>query len=75
MIAGSNPNLDRSEVRYGTEYRVEWLDPPYMSQDRPKILGAVKNVEFDKTFQLTVSIPNPNSQDVKGKLLFHWHFE
>ncbi|THH09352.1 hypothetical protein EW145_g2082 [Phellinidium pouzarii] len=25
MIAGSNPNLDRSEVRYGTEYRVEWM--------------------------------------------------
>ncbi len=75
MIAGSNPNLDRSEVRCGTEYRVEWLDPPYMSQHRPKILGAVKNVEFNKTFQLRISIPNPNSQDVKGKLLFHWHFE
>lgn len=39
MIAGSNPNLDRSEMMFGTEYRVEWLKPPYMSQDRPIILG------------------------------------
>lgn len=30
MIAGSNPNLDRSNVVYGTEYRVEWLRPAYM---------------------------------------------
>ncbi|TRM62545.1 glyoxal oxidase N-terminus-domain-containing protein [Schizophyllum amplum] len=32
MIAGSNPNLDRSEMRYGTEYRVEWLAPPICSR-------------------------------------------
>lgn len=73
MIAGSNPNLDRSEVRYGTEYRVEWLDPPYMSQHRPKILEAVNIVEFNKAFQLTVSIPNAILEDVeiKGMLLIH----
>jgi len=40
MIAGSNPNLDRSAVTFGTEYRVEWLKPPYMSQGRPIILGV-----------------------------------
>ena len=39
MIAGSNPNLDRSEVMFGTEYRVEWLKPPYMAKERPVILG------------------------------------
>ena len=40
MIAGSNPNLDRSEMKFGTEYRVEWLRPPYISQERPVILGV-----------------------------------
>ena len=40
MIAGSNPNLDRSEVTFGTEYRVEWLKPPYVSRERPTILGV-----------------------------------
>lgn len=44
MIAGSNPNLDRSEVTFGTEYRVEWLGPPYMSQERP----AISSVDDDK---------------------------
>ena len=29
MTGGSNPNLDRSEVAYGTGHRVEWLRLPY----------------------------------------------
>ena len=40
MITGSNPNLDRSEVTFGSEYRVEWLRPPYITQERPVILGV-----------------------------------
>ncbi|KIM48799.1 copper radical oxidase [Hebeloma cylindrosporum] len=55
MIAGSNPNLDRSEIEYGTEYRVEWLSPPYISQDRPEITDAVQKVAFDKEFTLTAT--------------------
>ncbi|KAH8998260.1 copper radical oxidase [Lactarius hatsudake] len=46
MIAGSNPNLDRSEVAYGTEYRVEWLRPPYMTAERPVIEGAPRTMGF-----------------------------
>ncbi|PPQ93279.1 hypothetical protein CVT25_015277 [Psilocybe cyanescens] len=46
MIAGSNPNLDRSAVRYGTEYRVEWLNPPYMSLNRPKIQSQILQIPF-----------------------------
>ncbi|KAF6763868.1 copper radical oxidase [Ephemerocybe angulata] len=34
MIAGSNPNLDRSEVAYGTEYRMT----------RPEIISTPKNL-------------------------------
>ncbi|PPQ67459.1 hypothetical protein CVT24_011516 [Panaeolus cyanescens] len=46
MIAGSNPNLDRSEVQYGTEYRVEWLDPPYMQQSRPVISDNLDGIGY-----------------------------
>lgn len=58
MIAGSNPNLDRSEVKYGTEYRVEWLCPPYMSGDRPSIVNAPKQIDFNHTTELKIQLPN-----------------
>ncbi|KAF9265608.1 hypothetical protein L218DRAFT_986303 [Marasmius fiardii PR-910] len=56
MIAGSNPNLDRSEVAYGTEYRVEWLNPPYMGAQRPKIANfkKVETIPFGQTVSLRV---------------------
>ena len=67
LIAGSNPNLDRSEVKYGTEYRVEWLGPAYMKQARPQILkGVPKLLGFGKTAKLDVRFPStPGS--IKGK--------
>jgi len=38
MIAGSNPNKDFSTNKYPTEYRVEWLSPPYLvDPSRPVI--------------------------------------
>lgn len=46
MIAGSNPNLDRSSVVYGTEYRVEWLRPAYM-QDGVKRPVWTANSNWD----------------------------
>ncbi|KAJ7510137.1 copper radical oxidase [Mycena galericulata] len=57
MIAGSNPNLDRSEVEYGTEYRVEWLSPPYMLKPRPQIVQGPKQLEFGQTAVLTIRLP------------------
>jgi hypothetical protein len=54
MIAGSNPNLDRSEVRYGTEYRVEWLQPPYMHVKRPRILSAPSKIAYRQAFHISV---------------------
>lgn len=62
MIAGSNPNLDRSEIKYGTEYRVEWLSPPYMSTQRPVIAsGAPRKIPFGKTVQFKVTLPEGDS--------------
>ncbi|WAR58015.1 hypothetical protein PtB15_5B245 [Puccinia triticina] len=38
MIAGSNPNQDVTTQKYPTEYRVEWLLPPYLNTpSRPVI--------------------------------------
>ncbi|KAF8163569.1 copper radical oxidase [Crassisporium funariophilum] len=69
MIAGSNPNLDRSELKYGTEYRVEWLAPPYMSQIRPKISKNVRRVDFGETFELKFKIPISEDATIKVALM------
>ncbi|KAI0064439.1 copper radical oxidase [Artomyces pyxidatus] len=68
MIAGSNPNLDRSEVAYGTEYRVEWLKPPYMDAQRPVISTSPGKVGFGQNIELKVTLP-PSSSDVKVSLM------
>lgn len=66
MIAGSNPNFDRSEVKYATEYRVEWLSPPYMQLDRPVIKKAPHSVEFGDEFVIRLDGPVKEGQQVKG---------
>ncbi|KIY43519.1 hypothetical protein FISHEDRAFT_67974 [Fistulina hepatica ATCC 64428] len=69
MIAGSNPNLDRSALKYGTEYRVEWLDPPYMNQQRPEIGSPVKQIDFGETFRLeNVKLPT-SANEIKVALM------
>ncbi|KAF9819759.1 hypothetical protein IEO21_01850 [Rhodonia placenta] len=72
MIAGSNPNLDRTEVAYGTEYRVEWLNPPYMSMERPEITGGVPSLlGFSESVKLSVQLPSsaPANADVQVALM------
>ncbi|KIK59533.1 hypothetical protein GYMLUDRAFT_60089 [Collybiopsis luxurians FD-317 M1] len=61
MIAGSNPNLDRSELKYGTEYRVEWLDPPYKHAPRPEILTFDSSIDFGRESNLGVKRVNSDS--------------
>jgi hypothetical protein len=74
MIAGSNPNLDRSAVTFGTEYRVEWLKPPYMAQERPVILGVngdEKKLRFGQQVVIKVQPVAGSSlrgRDVQGSL-------
>ncbi|KDR73602.1 hypothetical protein GALMADRAFT_71761 [Galerina marginata CBS 339.88] len=69
MIAGSNPNLDRSEIRYGTEYRVEWLSPPYMSRERPEITNTVQQLAFGQGVELHVNLPNGSSNNMQVALM------
>ncbi|KAG1826915.1 putative copper radical oxidase [Suillus subaureus] len=57
MVAGSNPNLDRSEVKYGTEYRVEWIGPPYMKKNRPLVHKPPKALLYGQNLTLSVKFP------------------
>ena len=67
MITGSNPNADRILRKYPTEYRVEWLSPPYMTAQRPTYSGLGPNIDYGKTFTLTVNIPSPHvNPTIKG---------
>jgi hypothetical protein len=68
MVAGSNPNLDRSEVEYGTEYRVEWFKPPYMMMDRPHILEGVRLLEFGEDVRLKI---NKGEGQFKGNVYIY----
>ena len=65
MIAGSNPNLDRSEEKYGTEYRVEWLSPPYMSKERPTLDDVPQMIGFGETVTFKVHVPSTASSSSK----------
>ncbi|KAG9318563.1 glyoxal oxidase N-terminus-domain-containing protein [Chiua virens] len=58
LVAGSNPNLDRSEVKYGSEYRVERFRPPYMSTERPTIIQLPHNVPYGHSFEMGVNLPS-----------------
>ncbi|KZT09616.1 copper radical oxidase [Laetiporus sulphureus 93-53] len=69
MISGSNPNLDRSEEEYGTEYRVEWLNPPYMTGSRPAFASKVaRTINFGQTVEFDVSLPGLSLADADIKV-------
>jgi len=57
MIAGSNPNGDVTTTRYETEYRVEWLSPPYMAMPRPTYSELPATIRYGRTFNLRVNLP------------------
>ncbi|KAJ6600566.1 glyoxal oxidase N-terminus-domain-containing protein [Mycena vulgaris] len=59
LIAGSNPNLDvNTTVKFSTEYRVEYLNPPYISLDRPTLAGVPSKIAFNSNFTAQVTIPD-----------------
>ena len=40
-----------------SEFRVEYLNPPYMSAARPQLLDVPAQIQFNQTYQISVSIP------------------
>jgi hypothetical protein len=52
-----------------SEYRVEYLNPPYMSVARPKIIGAPAKILYNTQFAVNVTIPaNLEATNIKGTL-------
>ena len=70
MIAGSNPNLDVSTVKYATEYRVEWLTPSYLNLPRPTYTGLPATIGYGTQFTLQMTLP-PNTTGVTGACLYY----
>ncbi|KAF9493773.1 copper radical oxidase [Pleurotus eryngii] len=58
LIAGSNPNVDFvANATFQSEYRMEFLSPPYMSENRPTFKGLPALVDYGKTFTLDINLP------------------
>ncbi|EGF98402.1 uncharacterized protein MELLADRAFT_23337, partial [Melampsora larici-populina 98AG31] len=60
MIAGSNPNGDITKTKYPTEYRVEWLSPPYITAPgRPSIATVPSIADFSQMIKVAMSSAVP----------------
>ncbi|KAJ7165641.1 glyoxal oxidase N-terminus-domain-containing protein [Mycena crocata] len=58
LLAGSNPNTDiNMTVKFPTQYRVQYLNPPYMSLQRPALSGVPTKIAFNTRFTVRVAIP------------------
>ncbi|KAJ7983122.1 glyoxal oxidase N-terminus-domain-containing protein [Mycena polygramma] len=58
LLAGSNPNpVLNKTVKFPTEFRVQYLNPPYMSLPRPTLTGVPSKIAFDSKFTVSVTIP------------------
>ncbi|KAJ7476871.1 glyoxal oxidase precursor [Mycena galericulata] len=58
LLAGSNPNPHLNlTVKFSTEYRVQYLNPPYMFLERPTLAGVPTQIAFDGNFTVRVTIP------------------
>ncbi|KAF7367558.1 Copper radical oxidase [Mycena sanguinolenta] len=66
--AGSNPNADVSTIKYATEYRLEFLSPPYMAVERPSYTGLPATFDFKSRITLDVELPD-GTNDVKVALM------
>jgi len=75
LVAGSNPNLDVSKIKYATEYRIESFQPPYMFTARPSFSGAPVKINYQDIFVVTVS-NDGNATSFKAVIMdlgFHTH--
>ncbi|KAJ8496231.1 hypothetical protein ONZ45_g12536 [Pleurotus djamor] len=60
LIAGSNPNghtVVGPNITFPSEFRVETLDPPFMSMERPVIRSLPEKVGFGKRITVPINLP------------------
>lgn len=72
MLAGSNPNPDVTTKKYRTEYRVEWLVPPYVKHRfRPIIAAVPQTANYQEIIKVKLVKMKPEiaKQNVQAVLL------
>ncbi|KAG5352142.1 hypothetical protein C0989_003559 [Termitomyces sp. Mn162] len=71
FIAGSNPNANLNfTVHFRSEFRAEYLNPPYMTVARPSLRNVPKSIPFNHTFTVPIDIPtNLKGRDIQGQHL------
>ncbi|GLB37988.1 putative protein with domain of unknown function (DUF1929) [Lyophyllum shimeji] len=58
FIAGSNPNGGvMNNTRFSSEFRVQYLNPPFMSVARPVLRNVPKTLPFNHAFTVSVDLP------------------
>jgi hypothetical protein len=71
LLAGSNPNSGVIEnATFNTEFRVQRLNPPFMSRSRPTVSHVPEKVAFNQKITVDIDIPNDlNTDDIKVALM------
>ncbi|THU97460.1 glyoxal oxidase precursor [Dendrothele bispora CBS 962.96] len=72
FVAGSNPNGHGlvTGVKFPSEYRAEYLNPPYMTVPRPLLANVPEKIGFNERFSVDIHIPdNLNSSSLKVALI------
>ena len=69
LIGGNNPNNDVNlTVPFSSEFRLETLNPPFMSVARPVIKSAPEKIGFVQTFTVPVTVPaNIKGTTIQGQ--------
>ncbi|KAJ3555692.1 hypothetical protein NP233_g12148 [Leucocoprinus birnbaumii] len=58
LIAGSNPNNGIvNDTIFHSEFRVEYLNPPYINVARPRLSNVPKRLNFNQEITVDVAIP------------------
>ena len=58
MRSGSNPNRGVTTVSFPTEYRIEYISPPYLSMPRPTFSGLPGRLNYGNDVALSVALPS-----------------
>ncbi|CAK5274643.1 unnamed protein product [Mycena citricolor] len=72
LLAGSNPNgnitvLPPGQPGFPSEFRVQTLDPPFMTMARPILANVPTHIRFNQHFTIQISVPaGVSTTSVKG---------
>jgi hypothetical protein len=66
-----NRNFPGKADTHDSEFRVEYLNPPYMTLERPQLSNAPKQIAFNSKFHVDIQIPRQLERgEIKGSGAF-----